>query len=350
VRQPLRIAAALAAGAALCGAAAAADAPQTPAQTWWAGYLANAQLVNLPDGRRMHLYCEGQGAPVVVLDAGLGDGAWSWSHVQGQMAAKTRVCSFDRAGYGKSSPGPRPRDTKAIVADEVAMLKAAHEPGPYVLVGHSLASFDVRLFALTYPMDVAGVVLVDPSADYQMKRMAEAAPKVAALSQASSGALQPCAERPRPREREKVCVGILPPGTPPGAVDYLTQVRGPDYFRAMLDELEVFADTDSAELAAARETLTAKARTTKAGGGKPLGAKPLIILTAASMASPGLQPEESAAVYKVWVTLHDEMATLSSRGVNRTVEGAGHGIQREKPQVVIDAVAEVVDAVRAGRR
>jgi pimeloyl-ACP methyl ester carboxylesterase len=349
VTQVSRVLAALAVGLALGGAARAADAP-TPAQAWWAGYLAKSQLVRLPDGRQMHLYCEGQGAPVVLLDSGLGDGAWSWSRVQDQMAAKTRVCSFDRAGYGKSSPGPRPRDTKAIVADMAAMLKAAHEPGPYVLVGHSLASFDVRLFAYTYPKEVAGVVLVDPSADYQARRMAEVAPKFAAISQASGGAMQPCAERPRPPEREKTCAGILPPGTPPSAAAYLTEVRGPDYFRAMLDELEVFADTDSAELAAAREAQTAKAQTTKEGGGKPLGAKPLIILTAGSMASPGLQPEESAAVYRVWVTMHDEMATLSSRGVNRTVEGAGHGIQRDKPQIVIDAVAEVVDAVRAGRR
>jgi pimeloyl-ACP methyl ester carboxylesterase len=341
----LRIAAALAAGAVLCGTVRAAEAPPTPAQAWWAGYLAKAQLVRLPDGRQMHLYCEGQGSPVVVLDAGLGDGAWSWSHVQDRMAAKTRVCSFDRAGYGRSSPGPAPRDTRAIVADEAAMLKAAHEPGPYVLVGHSLASFDVRLFAYTYPKEVAGVVLVDPSADYQAKRMSVAAPKFAAISQASGGAMQPCAERPRPPEREKACTGILPPGTPPGAAAYLAEVRGPDYFRAMLDELEVFADTDSAELAAARE-----ARAAKETGGRALGAKPLIILTAASMASPGLEPEESAAVYKVWMTMHDEMATLSSRGVNRAVEGSGHGIQREKPQAVIDAVAEVVDAVRAAKR
>src|SRR6476646_8440207 len=153
------ILAALAAGAALCAAAGAAAAQPTPAQAWWAGYLAKAQLVRLPDGRQMHLYCEGQGAPVVVLDSGLGDGAWSWSRVQDQMAGKTRVCSYDRAGYGASSPGPEPRDSKAIVADMAAMLTAAHEKGPYVLVAHSLGSFDVRLFAFTYPKDVAGMVL-----------------------------------------------------------------------------------------------------------------------------------------------------------------------------------------------
>ena len=122
------------------------------------------------------------------------------------MAAKTRVCSYDRAGYGTSAPGPEPRDSKAIVADLAALLKAAHEKGPYVLVGHSLGSFDMRLFALTYPKDVAGLVLVDPSADWQAKRMGEAVPKFATLSEAAYGrhAALRGEPSPCPLERDKV--------------------------------------------------------------------------------------------------------------------------------------------------
>jgi pimeloyl-ACP methyl ester carboxylesterase len=333
------IAAALAAGAAICATAAPTAAQPTPAEAWWAGYLAKAELVRLPDGRQMHLYCEGQGAPVVVLDSGLGDGAWSWSRAQDQMAAKTRVCSYDRAGYGKSSPGPEPRDSKAIVADMAAMLKAAHVKGPYVLVGHSLGSFDVRLFAYTYPKQVAGMVLVDPSADNQMALMGAAVPKMVQLNAAAYAPLRTCAESPRPPEREKVCVGIFPPGTPADARPFLTEARGPQFYKAMLGELDVFAETDSRELVAARAARAA-----------PLGAMPLIILTAGDQATPGLSAEETQAVHKVWVGLHDEMAGLSTKGVNRTVEGSSHYIHQIKPQVVIDAVAEVVDAVRAGRR
>jgi pimeloyl-ACP methyl ester carboxylesterase len=346
VTQVSRVLAALAVGLALGGAARAADRPTpTPAQAWWAGYLAKSQLVRLPDGRQMHLYCEGQGAPVVLLDSGLGDGAWSWSRVQDQMAAKTRVCSYDRAGYGTSSPGPEPRDSKAIVADMAAMLKAAHEKGPYVIAAHSLGSFDARLFAFTYPKDVAGLVLIDPSADGQMKRMAGAVPKFAAANDAAYGALRPCAVSPRPPERDKVCVGIFPPGTPAEARPFLTEARGPTFYKTMLGELDVFGEADSAQLVAAREALTTKSR-----GAKPLGAKPLVILTAGDMATPGVTPEEAQALHKVWVTMHDEMAGLSSQGVNRTVEGASHYIHQIKPQIVIDAVAEVVDAVRATKR
>lgn len=314
-------------------AAEAAPTP-TPAQAWWSGYLAKAQAVALPDGRRMTLYCEGHGAPVVVLDSGLGDGAWSWSAVQDQIATRTRVCSYDRAGYGRSSPGPEPRDTRAIVDDLAAMLKAAHVRGPYVLVGHSLASFDVRLFAFTRPKAVAGMVLVDPSADWQMRRMAAVAPKIVALNAAAYGGMRPCAEAPRPPERAKLCA-LTPPGLPPQAQAFMVEVRGPDFYRAMLAELDAFGMADNQQLEAAR---------------RPLGAMPLVVLTAGSMTMPGLSPEESDAVHGVWTTMHDEIAGLSSRGVNRTVSGTTHYIHQIKPQVVTDAVFEVLDAAGAAKR
>jgi len=342
VTQAFGVLAGLAAGLALATAAQAADAPAaapSPAAAWWAGYLAKARLVALPDGRRMNLYCEGRGAPVVVLDSGLGDGAWSWASVQDQMSAKTRVCAYDRAGYGRSSPGPAPRDSKAIVADMAAMLKAAREPGPYVLVAHSLGSFDARLFAFTHLREVAGMVLVDPSADWQMKRMAAAAPKMEALTNAAYAGLKPCAETPRPPERAKPCT-LGRPAPSAEAQAYLTAARGPGYYQAMLDEVSVFAQTDSEELEAARQGL----------GPTPLGEKPLVILTAGSLASPGLTPEEAAGAHRIWVTMHDEMAGLSTRGVNRVVDGSAHYIHQEKPQAVLDAVAEVVDAVRQARR
>src|SRR3569623_1739380 len=172
----------LAAGVLLAAGTAQAAEPSA-ALKWWDGYLNSAQAVKLPDGRTMNLFCIGAGGPVVVLDSGLGDGAWSWSGVQGAIAQRPRVCSFDRPGYGRSSPGPEPRDRRAIVGDMAAMLKIAQVPGPFVLVGHSAGSFDVRLFAFTHPKDVAGVVLVDPSADNQMQRMAAVAPAIKAMQE-----------------------------------------------------------------------------------------------------------------------------------------------------------------------
>jgi len=333
----------LAAGALLAaGAAQAAEpspAPSTsPALKWWAGYLSDAQAVKLPDGRTMNLFCLGSGGPTVILDSGLGDGAWSWSGVQGRIAEKTRVCSFDRPGYGRSSPGPEPRDSRAIVADMSAMLKIAKVPGPYVLVGHSAGSFDVRLFAFTHPKDVAGVILVDPSADNQMDRMAAAAPAIKAMQAGAYGPMKACLADPRPPEAEKTCRRNLPPGvTPQIEAFFAGEATRPSNYKAILGELDAFTTIDSGELVAAREK----------AGPHPLGDKPLVILTAGTQVAPGLSAEDTAAIHKVWITMHDEMAGLSTHGVNRTIEGATHYVHRDRPQVFLDTVFEVVDAARS---
>jgi len=327
---------ALAAGVLLAGAGRAAEAPAPP--SWWTGFLSGVQSVRLPDGRRMDLYCEGKGAPVVVLDSGLGDGAWSWSKVQDQIAAKTRVCAYDRAGYGRSSAGPEPRDSKAIVADLAAMLKAAHVNGPYVMVGHSMGSFDVRLFAFTHPKDVAGMVLVDPSADWQFVREGAVAPKMLTSIDTTSRFLGACGQDARPSVIEKLCAPSRAEWTP-GILAFMAQAQSPGAYRAQLSEETAFGKADNEQLVAARTAL----------GPKALGSRPLVVLTRGGGETPGQSPED-AAVYKLWVVMHDEMAGLSTRGVNRIVEGSGHHIQSDKPQVVIDAVSEVVDAARAAKR
>src|SRR5690606_33293767 len=112
-------------------------------------------------GYKLHLDCRGQGSPTVILDAGLGASSLDWALVQPELARTTQVCSYDRAGMGWSEAGPEPR-SPARLADELhTLLQIAGAPGPYVLVGHSLAGKNLRLFAAAHPVDVAGMVLVD---------------------------------------------------------------------------------------------------------------------------------------------------------------------------------------------
>lgn len=100
--------------------------------------------------------------PLVVLEHGAFGCAADWAVVQERLAAQgLRSVAYDRAGLGHSDPGPAPRDGRAIVADLAALLRRLDEPGPYVLVGHSMGGLMVRLFALTHPDKVVGVVLVD---------------------------------------------------------------------------------------------------------------------------------------------------------------------------------------------
>jgi pimeloyl-ACP methyl ester carboxylesterase len=115
-------------------------------------------------GRSLHLVCAGpSGAePVVVMEAGAFGLSADWGAVQARLAAQgVRSCAYDRAGLGRSDPGPSPRDGLAIASDFEKLLAASGEPGPYIYVGHSMAGLYARLFAGRHPDKIAGVVLVD---------------------------------------------------------------------------------------------------------------------------------------------------------------------------------------------
>ena len=97
------------------------------------------------DNLSLSIDCRGQGTPAVILDSGLGVPAVGWNPVQTEVAKFARVCSYDRAGYGWSGATTLPRTSKEIVKELHALLEAANEKGPYILVGHSFGGFNVRV-------------------------------------------------------------------------------------------------------------------------------------------------------------------------------------------------------------
>ena len=120
------------------------------------------QLVDI-GGYRLHLWCTGNGAPAVILDTGLGGSSAGWYVVQPDVARFTRVCAYDRAGMGYSDPGPSPRTARRIASELAKLLDRSGIAGPVVLVGASIAGFNVRVFASDHPELAAGLVLVDAS-------------------------------------------------------------------------------------------------------------------------------------------------------------------------------------------
>jgi pimeloyl-ACP methyl ester carboxylesterase len=124
-------------------------------------------------GHFMHIRCQGEGLPVVVLDAGLGGASSDWRKVQPELAATNRTCVYERAGYGRSDSGPLPRTSGRIAAELRTLLMLADLPPPYLLVGHSFGGFNVRLFAGLFPGDTAGVVLVDSPHEAQADALFE---------------------------------------------------------------------------------------------------------------------------------------------------------------------------------
>ena len=137
-----------------------------------ARWHAPGRLVEVEPGRSLHIYCVGSGTPTVVLEAGAGDfGLSSWYSVLPQLSALSRTCAYDRAGTGWSDPPRVPLMPTAMVEDLHTLLAKSGEPGPYLLVGHSLGGPIIRHYAVHYPGEVAGLVLVDGSHEDQLARM-----------------------------------------------------------------------------------------------------------------------------------------------------------------------------------
>jgi len=125
------------------------------------------------DGRGVFLHCVGEGAPTVLLEAGASQGSLSWAWVQEYVARVTRVCSYDRPGYGASDPVPGPMDAANTSRALRSALAAADINGPYIAVGQSLGGPYARMFAFAYKADVVGLVLLDATHPSMLTNSAE---------------------------------------------------------------------------------------------------------------------------------------------------------------------------------
>jgi len=279
------------------------------------------KLVDVSE-RKMHIYCAGQGSPTVILESGLGDSYISWRKVQPQISKFTRVCSYDRAGLGYSDPSSGPRTSKVMAEQLHALLRAASVPVPYVLVGHSMGGFDVRLFTSLYRSEVAGMVLVDASHPDQENRFPAQLKKM-------EGGWQ--------REAEFLEY-TMPLGIPRwlGACDDSPTARAADCnwhsAREQVSEMKSFS-TSAAE----------------AGATGSLGDLPLIVLSHdPDKPSSEFPPDLAKDVNQAWEQMQEDLAHLSTRGSQVIVRDSSHYIQIDNPAAVVEAVRRVVDQVPHG--
>ena len=143
-----------------CAADEPSDQPAAAASSAPSESATPARLVDIGD-RSLFLDCRGSGSPTVVLEAGLTGDLRTWEKVVPEVQKQTRVCAYDRANIGRSEPAPTPRTAANVAQDLDALLEAAGEKPPYVLVGFSFGGLTTQLYAATQPDHVAGLVLVE---------------------------------------------------------------------------------------------------------------------------------------------------------------------------------------------
>jgi pimeloyl-ACP methyl ester carboxylesterase len=343
---------------ALCGTTAAAQQPAPPGpDRSLAPYASRDDDARLPDGRTIHMVCMGQGSPTVILTAGAGDWSITWNKVQPEAAKKTRVCAWDRPGFGLSGASSKPPTVDNTTTDLQDALKAGRIKGPYVLVGHSLGGYESVLFADREPKQTAGMVLVDPSFPDQIAVVRRVAPALLKLVDDNPNPLLPLLQKcsaaikaGRVRYSGPDPDGCLHPPWPPtyppelkAALDKRTAEARPETMAAIMDTMTFYM---SSKLLDVDSKIAVNPH-------RNYGDMPLIVLTAGEVQSFPTDPDDvkaQSALYQVeWRRAHDAYAALSTRGVNRIVEGSTHYIQQIKPEVVIGAIDEVVDAARTSK-
>ena len=290
-------------------------------------------------GVSLNINCTGQGSPVVVLEAGAGVPGVGWSLVQPGIAQFTRVCSYDRAGYGWSDPGPLPRTSLEIAKELQALLIAAGEKPPYILVAHSLGAFYARVFQHEYSPEVAGMVLVDPSDEEQINRM----PPAMLSAMKRQGQQMSTYRTFAPFLIRFGVLRLLATSRAPGntgreqvlqdEMHYLS--RQPKYVETIASEAKSMFPEDADEV--------------RASGN--LGDKPLIVLSAGEMDQPpvlpkGVTQQDIDTLHDAFVhDLHAREAKLSTRGRQIVVPDSHHMIPLERPDAIVSAVREVSAAI-----
>jgi pimeloyl-ACP methyl ester carboxylesterase len=285
---------------ALAGSVRAQDIPRQSPDS-----LTSAQLVSVGSH---HLYsvCQGSGEPVVVLLTGITETFRTWEATLEALGQATRVCAYDRAGYGESEPGPIPRSGERGCQELRSLLDASLPGDRVVLLGHSLGAMRAILFAARFPGRVAGMVLVDPPPlDFLRGRRFT---NLRDMANEATGEWERTAE----------------------ASSQAGQERQAAFFRSIASEHRAMFSEDARAMAAIES----------------LGDLPLVVI-ASGRPNP-VFGDSAAAFQQFWIESSRSIAALSAQGELVVAEESGHHVHQEQPALLVETVTRLVAALRDG--
>jgi pimeloyl-ACP methyl ester carboxylesterase len=291
------------------------------------------------DGRRVHYQLLGQGDITVIMEAGQSNSSLTWCRVASEIAKHGRVFLYDRAGLGWSDPSPNPRTASVIVDELHRLLVKADVRGPYLLVGHSMGGLYAKVFATRYAEDVKGIVFVETAHEMQLERFSDKQRKaivryvaqlrsqlkvLALLARTGIVALSPKRIPVDPRLTDEA-----------GAQYRAMLAKGPEMFQTMIREFAVQPESFKQVRESEIQRLNVPVTVLRRGKAEP-------IVPGSELDAEALQQTEQA-----WRALQEATAALSADSRIIEAKSSGHTIQLDEPQVVVDAVVDMLRAIRA---
>ena len=296
-------------------------------------YRAPGKLVDI-GGLRLHINCTGAGSPTVIMEAGPNDSSLIWQLVQPKINTFTRVCSYDRAGFGWSDAPNEPRSSLNIANELDRLLTCAAVPGPYVLVGHDFGTLDLRVFTARHRQQVAGMVFVDsvhPDIHHRPPF------NVAAQSTLTN-----------------IYYRVLPWTALLGVPRILGWCRANFTFPNQPKEWARLVPEASAQYCRLQSLRAEEAQVTDENGSfyantGPLGDMPLVVISHDPQVNDFggfFSPSDLIKAESAWMEMQDELRGLSSRSRRIVAKGSPHWIQIYRPELVASAVQEIVNDAR----
>ncbi|WP_008308587.1 alpha/beta fold hydrolase [Leptolyngbya sp. PCC 6406] len=286
---------------------------------------------------RLHLYIAGEGSPTIVLDHSLG-GLEGYFLIE-ELSKLARVCIYDRAGYGWSDHSPHPRSSHQIVKELDTLLVQAEIEPPYILVGNSFGSYNVRLYAYLFPEKVVGIVLTDGLHETGMLKM------------------------PMPLQALKLffisgfLMSIL--GSILGIIRLLRVVG---VFELLKPELRHFSQ-DSLNwvkrsfcrskhwITMSREMMNLGKSARQVSIAKQLGTVPIVSIKSGSFFKPSLWTTVIPlnGVNRLREKMHVELCKLSTNCLQVEASESGHFVWIDQPDIIVDAVSTVLNKINSSR-